>query len=164
MSTTDPNPLRLRPDQTAELSEHAQLAIEAFRTTLSVAAQLRAAMDKRLREDGLTTQQAALITVVDAAGSPSLSDAAAALACSRQNLKQIASALERKGFLELVPDPDDARTTRIVTTPRSRAYWSTRDTSDADAVTSWFSPLSPADLRTLLDSLNQVLAQLKADD
>lgn len=47
------------------------------------------------RSDGLTTQQAALITVVEAAGSPSLSEAADALACTRQNLKQIASALRR---------------------------------------------------------------------
>jgi DNA-binding MarR family transcriptional regulator len=161
MSTTEPHPLRLRPDQTAELPEHTHLAVEAFRTTLSVAARLRAAMDSRLREDGLTTQQAALITVVEAAGAPSLSEAAAALACTRQNLKQIASALERKGLLELKPDPNDARTTRIVATSRSRAYWANRDTGDAEAVAEWFSQLAPDELRALVNSLNAISAQVK---
>lgn len=160
MSTTRPNPLRLRPDQAADLPEHALLAVEAFRTTLALAARLRAAMDKRLREDGLTTQQAALITVVEAAGAPSLSDAASALACTRQNLKQIASALERKGLVELRADPDDARTTRIVATQESRDYWASRDTSDVDAVSGWFSAIDAPALRTLLDSLNLVLAQV----
>ncbi|TDW79539.1 DNA-binding MarR family transcriptional regulator [Kribbella pratensis] len=155
-----PDPLRLRPDQAADLPEHSLLAIEAFRTTLALAARLRAAMDKRLRDDGLTTQQAALITVVEAAGSPSLSDAATALSCSRQNLKQIASALQRKGLVELRADPDDARTTRIVTTRKSRAYWASRDTSDVDAVAGWFRALDAPALRTLVTTLNLVIAQV----
>ncbi|NIK58193.1 MarR family winged helix-turn-helix transcriptional regulator [Kribbella shirazensis] len=163
MSTTGPTPLRLRPDQAANLPEHSLLAVEAFRTTLSLAARLRAAMDKRLREDGLTTQQAALITVVEAAGSPSLSDAAAALACSRQNLKQIASALQRKGLVELRADPDDARTTRLVATQQSRDYWASRDTSDVDAVVSWFEALDAPALRALLSSLNLVITRLDAN-
>ncbi|GAB1511116.1 hypothetical protein JCM33774_31580 [Actinophytocola sp. KF-1] len=67
------------------MSDESLLAVRAFRTTLHVAARLRAAMDRRLREDGLTTQQAALITVIEAAGAPSLPEAAEALTCTRQN-------------------------------------------------------------------------------
>ncbi|WP_431878036.1 MarR family winged helix-turn-helix transcriptional regulator [Micromonospora marina] len=162
MSTTSdpPSPLRLRPDQAEDLSEQSLLAVQAFRTTLHLAARLRAAMDQRLREDGLTTQQAALITVVEAAGTPSLSEAASALTCTRQNLKQLANALERKGLIELRPDRHDARVTRLVATPRSRAYWASRDTSDVEAVTAWFSDLDPPALRTLLNSLERVLARV----
>jgi DNA-binding MarR family transcriptional regulator len=162
MSKTDdpPSPLRLRPDQVEELSEESLLAVRAFRTTLHVAARLRAAMDQRLREDGLTTQQAALITVVEAAGSPSLSEAADALTCTRQNLKQLANALQRKGFLELRTDPHDARITRLGATQRSRDYWATRDAGDVEAITAWFGDLDPRALHTLVTSLETVLARV----
>lgn len=158
-ATDVPDPLRLRPDQAEQVSEESLLAVQTFRTLLHLATRLRTAMDSRLREDGLTTQQAALITVVEAAGSPSLSEVAEALACSRQNVKQLAGALHRKGFLELRTAPDDARVTRLTATRRSRDYWAARDTSDVDTVTSWFSGLDPTELRALLESLQRVLAQ-----
>lgn len=162
MSKTNepPSPLRLRPDQAEGLSEESLLAVRAFRTTLHVAARLRAAMDQRLREDGLTTQQAALITVVEAAGSPSLSEAAGALTCTRQNLKQLANALHRKGLIELRADPHDARITRLVATQRSADYWATRDAGDVEAITAWFGDLDPGALRALLTSLERVLARV----
>ncbi len=162
MSKTDgpPSPLRLRPDQVEDLPEESLLAVRAFRTTLHVAARLRAAMDQRLRGDGLTTQQAALITVVEAAGAPSLSEAADALTCTRQNLKQLANALRRKGLLELRADPDDARITRLVATRRSRDYWASRDAGDVDAVTGWFGDLDAPALHALVASLETVLSRV----
>jgi DNA-binding MarR family transcriptional regulator len=57
-------------------------------------------MDQQLRPDGLTTQQAALISVVEAIGQPSVSQAAAVLATTHQNVKQIADPIARKGFLD----------------------------------------------------------------
>jgi len=62
-------------------------------------------MDQLLRADGLTTQQAAIITVVDLLGTPSLSQAATALGTTHQNARQLADALERKGFLRISTDP-----------------------------------------------------------
>lgn len=114
-------------------------------------------MDERLRQDGLTTQQAALITVVESAGEPSLTEAAASLSCTRQNVKQLARALKRKGFLELRVDPEDARITRLAVTRRSRDFWATRDSSDVEAVTSWFRRLDEHELRTLLTLIDRVL-------
>lgn len=134
--------------------------MQAFRTLLHLSARLRAAMDDRLREDGLTTQQAALITVVETSGAPSLSEAAAALTCTRQNIKQLARALERKGLLTLSVDTEDARVTRLVSTRRSREYWATRDSGDVEAVTSWFSELDRPSLEALLDSMERVLTQV----
>src|SRR6266508_3990415 len=46
--------------------------VRAFRTVLLLAQTLRYLMDDRLRADGLTTQQAALLTVVAGLGRPSL--------------------------------------------------------------------------------------------
>ena len=54
----------------------------------SCAQRLRYLMDERMRADGLTTQQAALLTVVIALGRPSLTEAAAALGTTHQNVAQ----------------------------------------------------------------------------
>jgi DNA-binding MarR family transcriptional regulator len=84
-------------------------AVRAFRTVLALAQRLRYTMDERLRADGLTTQQAALLTVVTAAGQPSLAEAAAALGSTHQNVAQIVAALVRKEMLQVEPDPADRR-------------------------------------------------------
>ena len=157
-----PSPLRLRPDQAGQLTEASGLSVQAFRTLLHLAARLRGAMDERLREDALTTQQAALITVVEHAGQPSLSEAAAALSCTRQNVKQLARALQRKGFLELRVDPDDARVTRLAATRRSRDFWASRDSSDVEAVAAWFGDLGEHELGTLLSLMGRVLIRVEA--
>jgi DNA-binding MarR family transcriptional regulator len=161
---TTGTPFPLRPDQLAELSDDERVLVDAFRMTLLAASRMRAAMDERMRADGITTQQAALVTVVDAAGSPSLSEAADALRCTRQNLKQIARALERKGFLEIRPDPEDGRVSRLATTGRSRAYWASRDAGDLEVIRGWFAGASPAELRTLVRTLRGAVDRLADSD
>lgn len=117
------------------------------------------------REDGITSQQAMLLTIVDTLGEPSLTQAATAFATSHQNVKQIASALVRKGFLEMRPDPDDARVSRLATTAKSKRYWAARNTDDFERVAGWFSALSKkeiAQLQGLLLTLHDsVLAAVK---
>ena len=49
---------------------------------------------------------------------PSLTEAAEAYGSSRQNVKQIAVGLQARGFLVLVPDAHDGRTTRLELTDR----------------------------------------------
>jgi DNA-binding MarR family transcriptional regulator len=119
-------------------------------------------MDQRLRPDDLTTQQAALITIVDALGTPSLSQAASTLGTTHQNVKQIALALTRKGFLEIVPDEADGRVRRLVTTTRSRDYWRRRSPSDHESVLQWFAGLSPADATALLQLLLRLQDSVRA--
>lgn len=76
-------------------------------------------MDDRLRADGLTTQQAALLTAVRSLGTPALTEAAAALGTTHQNTAQLVAALERKGMLRTEPDPADKRR-RLVPTEAGR--------------------------------------------
>ena len=135
-------------------------SIRAFRTTLALAQKLRYAMDERLRADGLTTQQAALITVVAALGKPSLAEAAAALGSTHQNVAQIVAALVRKDMLQVEPDPADKRRKLLSTTNRNAAYWRERDEGDFDAVAGWFGDLSPADLMTFCELSDRVIARL----
>ncbi|HET6729676.1 MAG TPA: MarR family winged helix-turn-helix transcriptional regulator [Jiangellaceae bacterium] len=138
------------------------LPVRAFRTVLVLAQRLRYLMDERMRADGLTTQQAALLTVVIALGRPSLTEAAAALGTTHQNVAQLVSALERKDFLRVEPDPADRRRRLLVTTEANDTYWRSRDESDLDAVREWFSALSTAEIATLCELADRLLAHLDA--
>ncbi|WP_328330134.1 MarR family transcriptional regulator [Kribbella sp. NBC_00382] len=138
-------------------------SIRAFRTTLTLAQRLRYAMDERLREDGLTTQQAALITVVVAAGNPSLAEAAAALGSTHQNVAQIVAALVRKDLLQVEPDPADRRRKLLSATNHSASFWKERDAGDYAAVADWFADLTPAELETFCNLSDRVIARLAND-
>lgn len=152
----------LGPAEAAALGADAAVRIRTFRLIIVLAQQLRTLMDQRLRADGLTTQQAALITVVDALGEePKLSEVAAGLGSTHQNAKQLAAALQRKGFVEFVPDPADRRVRRVRTTERSRAYWAQRTPEDQRYVLEWFAGLSAEDARTLFALLERVQHQVR---
>ena len=131
---------------------HSQLepAVRAFRLTLLLAQRLRSLMDERLRADGLTTQQAALMTAVIALDGPSQSQAAAALGTTHQNAAQLVASLERKGFLRVEQDPGDARRKRLVPTEANSRYWQDRDAGDQTAVKEWFDVLEPSELGTFV--------------
>ncbi|WBQ06081.1 MarR family winged helix-turn-helix transcriptional regulator [Kribbella sp. CA-293567] len=135
-------------------------SVRAFRTALTLAQKLRYAMDERLRVDGLTTQQAALITVVTALGKPSLAEAAAVLGSTHQNVAQIVAALVRKELLQVEPDPADRRRKLLSATERSAEYWRQRDDGDFAAVAGWFGELSAAELETFCDLSDRVIANL----
>jgi DNA-binding MarR family transcriptional regulator len=136
--------------------------VRAFRTILVLAQRLKYLMDERMRADGLTTQQAALLTVVIALGRPSLTEAAAALGTTHQNAAQLVSALQRKGFLRVEPDPVDRRRRLLVTTEANDRYWRSRDASDLDAVGEWFSALSTAEITDLCELADRLLAGLES--
>jgi DNA-binding MarR family transcriptional regulator len=142
--------------EAAHLGPDHATRIRTFRLIVLLAQELRTLMDQILRADGLTTQQAALITVVEAIGAPSLSQAATALGTTHQNAKQIATALERKGFLRIDPDETDRRVRRLVTTARSRSYWKRRSPADHERVLGWFADLSEREAETLFELLLRV--------
>jgi DNA-binding MarR family transcriptional regulator len=131
--------------------------VRAFRTLLLLAQRLRYLMDDRLREDGLTTQQAALLTAVIALDGPALGEAAAALQTTHQNAAQLVAALERKGLLRVEADPSDRRRRRLVATEANEPFWAERDRGDQDAIASWFAVLSPDELATLCSLADRVL-------
>lgn len=120
-----------------------------FQLLVTFGQELRTRMDQELRPAGMTTQQAALTDVVGALGRPSLSQAAAALGTTHQNAKQVALALERKGHLEIAPDPADARVRRLAATSKSRAHWHERGRADQERVVEWFDALSEHEAETL---------------
>ncbi len=99
--------------------EHLQAASDAFGGVFVVVGHLTRLTDERLADWGLTTRQWLLLAVLTRGfpgRAPSLTQAAAAYGSSRQNVKQIAIGLERRGFLRMVPDAHDGRTTRLAVT------------------------------------------------
>ncbi len=138
------------------LGPDAAVRIRTFRLVLVLAQRLRTLMDQRLSADGLTTQQAVLITIVEALGRPTLTQAAAAMGSTHQNVRQVAAALERKGFLVLEPDDADRRVKRLRVTARSAEYWPGRSLADQRHVLDWFSGLSAAEAGQLFDLLLRV--------
>lgn len=131
--------------------------VRAFRAVLLLAHRLRTLMDERLRPDGLTTQQAALLTVVAGLGRPSLGEVATVMGTTHQNVAQLVSALQRKGMLQVERDPADHRRRRLLVTGDSRSYWQERDSADRAAVAAWFEALSEHELATLCGLVERVL-------
>jgi DNA-binding MarR family transcriptional regulator len=82
-----------------------------------------------------------------------MSQAAAVLGTKHQNVKQLAAALERKGFLDIIPDEKDGRMRRLRTTAKSSHYWRQRSGSDQQRVVEWFSSLSDDEAETLFGLL-----------
>ncbi|HEY7259572.1 MAG TPA: hypothetical protein VH459_10900, partial [Gaiellales bacterium] len=83
------------------------------------------------------------------------------LGTTRQNVKQLARALERKGFL-VVAAADDARARRLVVTERHHAVWAGRSADDQRTVAEWFSALSDDEVQVLFDLLRKLQVGLRA--
>ena len=154
--------LGLTDEDAVRLGKDGAMRVRTFRLIVVVAQELRTLMDQLLRADGLTTQQAAMITVVDMLGTPSLSQAATALGTTHQNARQLADALERKGFLQISTDEADARVRRLSTTAKSDSYWRDRSAADQQQVLDWFSDLTPAEAQTLFKLLAKVEHRARA--
>jgi DNA-binding MarR family transcriptional regulator len=108
------------PDQ-----QHLQAQADVFGGVFILVQYLSRLTDAALRDWGLTTRQWLLLAVLNKAypdHAPSLTEAAEVYRSSRQNVKQIALGLEARGFLHLVPDPGDGRTTLIERTGKERMF------------------------------------------
>jgi DNA-binding MarR family transcriptional regulator len=139
--------------EAAALGPERAAQVRSFRLILLAAQQLRYLTDHLYRADGLTTQQATLLSIVRTLGRPSLSEAAAAMLTSHQNTKQLVTSLIGKGFLRMVADRDDARVKRLTTTPKNERHWAARDPQDFARVGEWFAGLSTVEAQQLCELL-----------
>jgi DNA-binding MarR family transcriptional regulator len=146
--------------------EQERAASDAFARAFVVVGHLTRLADARLADWDLTTRQWLLLAVL-ARGfpgrAPSLSEAAAAYGSSRQNVKQIAIGLETRGFLRLVPDRTDGRTTRLVLTDRVSMFDEPEGVARGrELIASAFDGLAPDDvivLNALLGRWIEILGQ-----
>ncbi len=136
-------------------------AVRCFRLIAFAAQRMRYLLDLRLREDGLSTQQGFLLTIVRARGRPTLGETAQAMSTTHQNAKQIAAALERKGMLRIVADEEDGRVRRLEATEAGARGWADRDAGDFTAIAEWFGDLTGEEqeqLAVLLSRLAKTLS------
>lgn len=154
MSTTPP--AFSSPDAAGQAGGAHATSLRLFRLVAVLATQLRRLSDARFRGVGMTTRQAELTTIAKILGKPSLTELAAMMSTSHQNVKQIARGLVQRGFARFEEDPRDARVRRLVITARSDRFWAARDEDDAAAIAGWFSALTSEDQQTA----NRLLAAL----
>lgn len=134
--------------------------LRLVRAVIVLAGHLRARIDHQLAGDGLTTQQAAVMSVVRAAGRPSFRQIADALGTSPQNVRQLVEVLVRKRFARVVDDPEDRRVKRLVATAKNTRYWAARDEVDHAELLEVLDDLSTPEAERVLAGLVSILARV----
>ena len=119
-------------------------------------------MLERLHERGFTDLDAAHLNVFLYPGPQGArpSELAARLRISKQALNYLLGELERLGYLERQPDPDDMRSKRIVLTPRAESAVPVLREAVAEVEADWAQELGPerfTQLRDLLIELNRLI-------
>src|SRR5436309_13194899 len=117
-------------------------------------------MLERLHERGFADFDAAYLNVFQYPGPQGArpSELAARLRISKQALNYLLGELERLGYLERRPDPDDLRSMRVALTSRGTSAISVIREAGGEMETTWAQQLGPeyfAQLRGLLLELNQ---------
>jgi DNA-binding MarR family transcriptional regulator len=137
---------------------------DVFGSVFVVAQHLTRRTDAALVDLGLTSRQwllLAILTTEFRGRRPSLTEAGERYGSSRQNVKQVALGLQARGYLRLVPDPADGRTTRLEVTEQAAVF----DTPELQArgaalLDDAFTGLSDDDVRSLQAIVHRWLAAL----
>ncbi len=117
-------------------------------------------MLERLHERGFADFDAAYLNVFQYPGPQGArpSELAARLRISKQALNYLLGELERLGYLERRPDPDDLRSKRVALTPRGKSAIRVIREAVGEMETTWAQQLGPrrfAQLRDLLLDINR---------
>jgi DNA-binding MarR family transcriptional regulator len=117
-------------------------------------------MLERLHERGYDDLDAAHLNVFQYPGPQGArpTELAARLRITKQALNYLLGELERLGYLERRPDPDDLRSKRVALTARGTGVVHVIREAVAEVETAWARQLGPkrfAELRSLLVELNQ---------
>ena len=120
---------------------------------------VRRRMLERLHENGFDDLEPAHLVVLQYPGPQAKrpSELAAELQISKQALNYLLGELERLGYLERVPDPDDRRSKRIALSPRGMAIIPVIRGAVGEIETAWGKQLGRKrfeQLRSLLLDLN----------
>jgi len=137
--------------------------IRLLRMVLATATVLRGRLDRALAPAGITSQQAAMLQLIEAqAEAPTISFVAQALGMTHQNVKQIVLSLQNKGFLVIAVDAADRRARRLRLTPHHHSFWQQRNPSDFVSVEDWTGGLSDTEVAAAVRLLVKLKAHAKA--
>ena len=106
---------------------------------------------KKLAEDRITTKQWLMMIIIEKAFAhdPSMQEVADALSTTHQNVKQLATRLETRGFMKIEQDPNNRRILRLKTTDESREYWKKRTPEDIKSIIALFEGLDDSEIKSL---------------
>lgn len=132
---------------------------------LTLANRLQVLGDKL--DEKITMKQWLLIAVILKSGSPApaLSDLAAMIGSSRQNVKKMALLLEKQGFVALSKDEKDARILRVRLTEECRVYFAGRNREEERFMDDLFQDFNAeltSGLFTGLTKLSDNIARMEA--
>jgi DNA-binding MarR family transcriptional regulator len=146
------------------LPKHRAQRVRLLRMLLATAAVLRGRLDRALAPTGITSQQAAMLQLIEAqAEAPTISFVAQALGMTQQNVKQIALSLQKKGFVEIAIDAADRRARRLRLTEHHHRFWKKRNPSDFSSVEEWTAGLSDNEVAVTVRLLMKLKSRAKAD-
>jgi DNA-binding MarR family transcriptional regulator len=124
----------------------------------------RYVIEKELESDGITPNQWLMIIVISAGfrHSPSIQEVADALSTTHQNVKQIASGLERRGLMTLARDPGNRRIIRLAVTEKCHALFERREPEDVKSIAALFENLSDDEMKALFGIIARMESQADA--
>ncbi len=104
----------------SDSTEHQQQAI--FSSLFIIGNRLQTLFDNRVTE--LSLKQFMLLSIIrNSKEELTFTQLGSLLGCSRQNIKKLASALEEKGFIEIVKSTSDSRALGTKITKKTNEYW-----------------------------------------
>jgi DNA-binding MarR family transcriptional regulator len=113
---------------------------------------------RELAEDNITTKQwLMMIVMVNAFKSPpSMQEVAEAMSTTHQNVKQLATRLETRGFLKIQRDPENRRILRLKVTEDCLDYWEKRDPKDVETINAHFEGLENEEIKSLFEIMSKL--------
>lgn len=92
---------------------------------------------------------------------PTLSQVAELMGSSRQNVKQIALKLEKKGFLNIEKDEEDARVLRLKLTEKSYSFWENREDRDEEFLLELFKGIKEEEIHAMHSGMEKLFIKVE---
>jgi len=111
-----------------------------------------------LAGDQITTKQWLMMIVMASAfqNPPSMQEVADAMSTTHQNVKQLATRLEARGFLKIERDRENKRILRLKITNECLEYWNKRTPEDIKSITSLFKGLEDSEIKNLFQIMRKL--------
>ena len=93
--------------------------------------------------------------------SPTINELSEVMASSHQNVKQILLKLEKKGFIEMIPDERDRRKQRIVITEKCNDFCRRNEKECGIQINKMYEGISEEQLITTIQTISQMERNLK---
>lgn len=137
-----------------------------FGTLFVIANRLQTMLDREFESSRFTAKQWFLSIIIGGVFDepPTLSEAAAVMGSTHQNVKQVALKLKEKGFLEFLDDPEDGRAIRLKLTEKSNEFWEGMQQRSESFMEDLYKGLGSEGLAGLRIYLNRLLTNIEEMD